>query len=227
MNILKNHKRASYWEEKKKLRQSEINRYMWNEKEGFFFDYDFVAKKQSSFYSLAGFTPLWAGSATEAQASLMVKQLKRFTTPHGLVITDNGSLAPSMSLSSIPGPYRKAITAVLYPKQWDYPNNWPPLEYLTVIGLLRYGFLEQAKKIMKSSVKTHAAIFRKHNSFYEKINGVTGNVSENYHYKVQSGFGWTNAIFYRYIQILDALDKGHKIYNDTPTTPPFSFSIAH
>ena len=161
----------NFWKQRALNRKKQINKYMWNEKKGFFFDYGYKHKRQSAFLSLAGFTPLWAGLATQAQAAKIVKKLPVFETEHGLVITAKKSLAPKISLSKIPMRYRPAIEKILKPKQWDYPNIWPPLEYLTVVGLLKYRYVEDAVRIMKKSLETQAGIFRKYGTFFEKIGG--------------------------------------------------------
>ena len=158
----------------------------------------------------------------------MVKKLHIFETDYGLVITAKQSLAPKVDLSAIPIRYRAALEGVLKPKQWDYPNIWPPLEYLTVIGLLKYGYVEDAKRIMEKSVKAHAAIFRKYNTFMEKIHGETGDRANTFHYELQEGFGWTNAVFYRYIHLLDDITSGKDIYKQPKSdNPPFGIQSLH
>lgn len=226
--ILGHDQEQKKWHDVKNVRASEINKYMWNAKEGFFFDYDYVNRKQSKFLSLAGFTPLWAGLATASQAAKMVKKLKLFETPHGLVITALSSLAPKVELAEIPKEYRSAVEDVLRPKQWDYPNIWPPLEYLTVIGLLKYGYVADAVRIMKNSLETQSVIFNKYKTFFEKIDGIAGDRSRDYHYSGQSGFGWTNAAFYRYVEILEAIENDVNIYVEPKTAnPPYKLSIPH
>ncbi len=225
---LKNTDKHAHWHKKSEERKEKINKLMWNEKEGFFFDYGYKHKRQSEFLSLAGFTALWSGLATAKQAQKMVKKLPVFETEHGLTITAKESLAPKIDLSKVPERYKESLEYVLKPKQWDYPNSWPPLEYLTVIGLLKYGFLEDATRIMNKYLRTHANIFREHGTFFEKINGVTGGKADDFHYANQSGFGWTNAIFFRFIKILETLEAGNTIYN-TPreTQPPYKIIIPH
>lgn len=216
------------WKGVAETRKKEINRLMWNKKSGFFFDYDYSTKKQSTFFSLAGFIPLWAGIASPEQSQLMVKNLKHFETPHGLTITSKDSLAGVVDISHMPSGFKAAINEIIQPKQWDYPNSWPPLEYLTVIGLLKYGFIDDARRLMEKYIKTHAKIFRKHKTFFEKIDAVKGEVGENYHYNNQGGFGWTNAAFFRYITILDTLDRGDDIYEQPKAEiSPFKLSIIH
>lgn len=227
-NILGNKTQARHWREKKEKRKGEITRLMWNETEGFFFDYCYTTKRQSEFFSLAGFTPLWAGLATPYQAQQMVKKLPKFLSAYGLFICDKNSLAPTINLSEIPIRYRIAVENILKPKQWDWPHIWPPLEYITVIGLLRYGFVEEAKSVMTQSVHAHATLFRKYGTFFEKIDGALLDKSKDFHYPNQSGFGWTNAVFYRYIHILDDLENKKPIYKpQRSSTPPYQFSMPH
>ena len=59
---------AKKWNKAAQSRRAAMNRYLWNAEEGRYFDYDFVAGKQSSYDYLATFYPLWAGAATPEQA---------------------------------------------------------------------------------------------------------------------------------------------------------------
>jgi len=226
-NILDNTKKELFWAEKAENRKRTINRVMWNEDDGFFFDFNYKYKRQSDFLSLAGFVPMYEGLASDKQAEKMVKKLKEFETEYGLAITSEKSLSPEINLSKIPIRYRPAIKDIIKPKQWDYPNIWPPLEYLTIAGLLRYGFLDDAKRIMEKSVNAHAKIFRKYGTFFERINGKEGDKPKREaHYKIQSGFGWTNAIFYRYIKILQSMEDNVDIYGfSKEENPPYDLNI--
>lgn len=216
------------WKAIAEKRKRDINAFLWDEKKGFFYDYSYTDARMSDFLSLASFTPLWAGLATKEQAEKMVKKLHVFETDYGLVINAKESLAPQVDLSIIPIRFRPAIEDVLEPKQWDYPNIWPPLEYLTVIGLLKYGFVQDAVRIMEKSVNAHAAIFRKYGTFLEKINCETGDKAATFHYDLQEGFGWTNAVFYRYVHILDTIHSNEDIYKQPKASmPPYGLSILH
>ncbi len=227
-SLINDKKEERFWIKKATARQKEINRLMWNEEKGFFFDYGYFFARQSDFWSLAGFTPLWVGLASKQQAKKMARNLSRFETDHGLVVTAKESLAPQISLRHIPHRYRPAIEEVIKPKQWDYPHSWPPLEYLTVVGLLKYGFIKEAEQIMKKSVETHARLFRKYGTFFEKIDGVRGDKPSDFHYQTQAGFGWTNAIFYRYVKILEAIESGVDIYQTPKSkTPPYELAILY
>lgn len=219
------------WQKRTENRKNHMTKYLWNDKKGFYFDYDYVHKRQSVFLSLAGFIPMWAGIPDGRQAAKMVLNLPHFETKYGLVITAEESLPRDIiEVSNIPLEYKKFLQESLNPKQWDYPNIWPPIEYLVVIGLLKYGYIDDAKRIMRKSLAGQAKIFRKYNTFFEKINGVKGDVAGSYHYLNQSGFGWTNAIFYRYVKILEYMQE----YGDDsiyifpmPDKPPYELGIMY
>jgi alpha,alpha-trehalase len=214
------------WGQRAKDRMFEMNKYMWNDNLGFFFDYGYKYGQQSNFLSLASFTPLWAGLASQHQANRMREKLPYFETPYGLTISAKESLARPIDLAQIQRRYHPAIEEIIKPKQWDYPNIWSPLEYLTIVGLLRYGFIDDARRIMTNSVKAHAAAFRKHGTFFEKLNGETGETGRGASYVDQQGFGWTNAAFFRYVQLLDALDSGQSIYkNPTSQDAPYDLLV--
>lgn len=226
--ILDNPEEKKYWEEKAKKRKALINMYLWNEEEGFFYDYDYVHKKQSIFLSLAGFVPLWVGLATPEQAKRMVKKLDAFKTKFGLAITDKGSLPPPIDLKRFTEPYRVTLEEVLKPKQWDYPNIWPPLHYLVTTGLMRYGFIDEAKRLMFEYLDSNTAAFRKYGALLEKMDGENGDMPPEYWYPTQTGFGWTNAIYYRYIKFMEAFDSQTQLYtNPSQKNAPYDLTIIH
>jgi alpha,alpha-trehalase len=213
-NILGDKKEEEYWEQKASERHARVKKYMWNEEKGFFFDYDFSHELQSEFYSLAGFVPLWAKLATYDEAKRAREKLPLFETQYGLTITAEQSHLKDAKFDHIPEAFRISIEELMEPKQWDYPHIWPPVEYLAVIGLLRYGFIDDATRIMKKSVEANNNVYKKYGALLEKLDARTGEKPKDFWYPSQLGFGWTNAIFYRYVKILDFIDeKDGKIYS--------------
>lgn len=226
--ILGKKKDVVFWEKRAEERYKNIKQYLWNEKAGFFFDYDYRNKLQSEYYSLAGFVPMWAKLATYNEAKRMREKLSLFETEYGLTITAKSSLPPKLSYARVPRAYRLSIIDMMTPKQWDYPHIWAPLEYLTVIGLLRYGFIEDGVRIMEKSIKANVAIFKKYGALLEKIDATTGEKPKTFWYPSQLGFGWTNAIFYAYTKILEIIKElDGKIYSDEDLRagPPYGLNI--
>jgi alpha,alpha-trehalase len=167
-------------EERKKL----ITRYLWNPGKGMFFDYDFIAKKQSTYKYASTFYPLWAGLATPEQAKAIAANLKVFEHPGGI-----------------------AMSAEETGAQWDLPYGWGNIEMMVVRGLYRYGFSDDANRISYEFLSNVAENFRRGGNIREKYNVVTrsseAHVELGYEMNVV-GFGWTNAAF---LELLHGLPK--------------------
>lgn len=187
--ILGDKKEAAVWDVAAEHRKKTINKLMWSNLRGQFFDYNFVKEKRGSVASLAGFYPLWAGLADDKQAKQLVKTLRKFEAKGGLTTTDTQQLG-----QLIPGSL---------PTQWAYPNGWAPLQFVVVKGLQRYGYNEDAQRIMRKWVKTNLDWFNRNGVFLEKYNVVQPNKPPvKGVYPSQTGFGWTNAVFERFCQEL-------------------------
>lgn len=181
-HLLGDVREAAQWESAAKARASTMNELMWDKGRGMFHDYNYAKKRKGGVASLATFYPLWAGLATEKQAEELVKALKRFEHKGGLSTTDALPLG-----SYVPG---------ALPTQWAHPNGWAPLQLLTIRGLERYGYHEDAKRIAHKWLKTNLDWFSKNGVFLEKYNVVNPEKPPvKGVYPSQMGFGWTNAVF--------------------------------
>ncbi|MCK4540065.1 hypothetical protein KAU09_02845 [Candidatus Parcubacteria bacterium] len=182
-NALKDKSKKKYYFDKAEKRKETINKLMWNEKEGFFFDYDYQNKEQSKFYSLAGFYPLWAKLATKKQAKKIKDKLSIFEYRGGLANTQKEKLSKTF-------------------KQWDYPNGWPNQQWIVIRGLLDYEFKKDAHRLAKKWLEMNKKVFEKTKTFWEKYNVVTVDRGKDGRYPTQKGFGWTDAIFIKLINEL-------------------------
>jgi alpha,alpha-trehalase len=155
-------------------RKSAIQRYMWSEEEGYFMDYDLDAKQQSPVKSLAGVLPLFVELASPIQADKISNVVaQQFLQKGGL------------------------ITTVLYSsQQWDAPNGWAPLHWLTVEGLLHYKKQSLAEIIMQRWLNTVESYFKQTGKVMEKYNVCEKKIKAGGgEYDVQEGFGWTNGVY--------------------------------
>jgi alpha,alpha-trehalase len=119
-----------------------MNSLMWNFGKGFYFDYDYRHGRQSAFYSIAGFYPLWSRMATYTQAKKMADNLKHFEYRFGLANSQSTGLAEE---------YR----------QHDYPNGWPNQQWIVVRGLMNYGFKSDAFRIAKKFLDLNKKSWKK------------------------------------------------------------------
>jgi len=173
---LNNTKKSAYWKRSASNRKKLINKYMWDEKKGFFFDYDFKKQKTTNTWTLAGFFPLFTNLADKKQALQLKNKLKHFEKTHGLVTTRKRYLKDNNT-------------------QWDYPIGWAPLHWIVIKGLLNYDLKEEAERIAVKWLNTCTKTFNKTGKFWEKYDVVKQDIGKIGRYATQSGFGWTNGVF--------------------------------
>jgi alpha,alpha-trehalase len=73
--VLGNEEEAIKWEQASNTRRVTINKLMWSELKGLYYDYNYVKESRGSVNSLAGYNPLWAGIVDERQAARLVNSL--------------------------------------------------------------------------------------------------------------------------------------------------------
>src|ERR1700756_1073407 len=172
---LGNRKDADEWKKRAEQRCENIQKYLWDVKRGFFFDYNIDRKERSTYQYITTFYPLWAGLASKEQASAVMKNVGKFEKPGGLVMS----------------PYETE-------GQWDFPYAWAPTQLLAIEGMRRYGFNSDADRISYNFASMVAQNFRHDGTIREKYNAVTRSsetaVKAGYNINVV-GFGWTNAVF--------------------------------
>lgn len=180
--ILKDDEEVKKWREYMDKRKQTMTKYLWSEKDGFFFDYDYVNKVHSPIWSLAAYYTMWAGLATKEQAAALVKNLEKFEHAGGLV-------------TCLEAKHEGPRFSIAPPMQWDYPNGWAPLHWIVIQGLENYGYHKDAERIAQKWIQTNLVNFEKHGVFFEKYNAVDPEKdARDGVYPQQKGFGWTNAI---------------------------------
>jgi alpha,alpha-trehalase len=166
---------AERWNKRADERKKLITKYLWNQGQGLFFDFNFMTKQMSDYKYASTFYPLWAGLATPEQARAVASNLKVFEQPGGLPMStiDTGA-------------------------QWDLPYGWGNIEMVAIDGLRRYGDNADADRVSYDFLSTVAENFRRDGEIREKYNVVTrsseAHAELGYHMNVV-GFGWTNAAF--------------------------------
>lgn len=177
MRALGRVREANVWIARSEKRRRSINRLMWDERDGLYYDYNFVEKRVRRYPFLTTFYPLWAGIADHKQAARVVANLNRFERAGGLQTSTNASGS-----------------------QWDAPFGWGNLQMIAVKGLRRYGYAKEANRIAVNFLSMILKDFLEHNTIVEKYDvvrrssqlgaGIKFGYSAN-----QIGFGWTNAAF--------------------------------
>lgn len=178
---------AAEWDAAAELRKQTMNDLMWDKLRGLYYDYNYVRGKRGGVSSLAAYFPMWAGLASKEQAAALVKSLRRFENKGGLSTTDTLPVGQFVIGSM--------------PTQWAYPNGWAPLQYITIRGLERYGYHDDARRLAMKWLKCNLQWFKENGLFLEKYNVVSPDKPPvKGVYPSQTGFGWTNAVFERFCQ---------------------------
>ena len=125
---------SAAWDRRAKKRKAAIDRYLWNEEQGMYFDYDTAKQSQTSYESATTFWAMWAGLASPKQAAqLVARALPKFEVFGGLV----SGTEKSRGVVGLDRPNR----------QWDFPYGWAPQQMLAWTGMLRYGYQEEAERL--------------------------------------------------------------------------------
>jgi alpha,alpha-trehalase len=177
LTLLDRPREARLWAERAERRAAQINRLMWNEEAGLYFDYNFEKQKQSNYPFITTFYPLWAGIASREQAAKVVANLPIFERAGGL-----------------------QTSARVTGNQWDAPFGWAPMQVIAVEGMRRYGFKTEADRVSRKFLAMTLKDFVEHGTIKEKYDVVTGKSDPAAGLKFgylsnEIGFGWTNAAF--------------------------------
>lgn len=168
-------------------RKDALLKYCWNNEDGFFHDYDFVAQRQTHNKTLAGVFPLFFNMAESEQAIQVARVIRRdFLQPGGLTTTLNNTH-----------------------QQWDAPNGWAPLHWIAIRGLENYQQYGLANLIRERWVNVNLRVYAESGKMVEKYNvyelGLEGGGGE---YPVQDGFGWTNGVL---LMLLERDDGNERV----------------
>lgn len=187
---------AKQWNNQAEARKAAINKYLWNAKEGMYFDYDYETHQQSTYRYLTTFYPLWAGLADADQQKGLEKALHWFEQPGGLAMStyDSGT-------------------------QWDLPFGWAPPTWIAIAGLEKVGDITDARRVSEEFSHTILVNFEHDHTIHEKYDVVHGSsqMSITTGYKSNEvGFGWTNATYLKMQQLLATTGAKSEQQTSTP-----------
>lgn len=167
---------SALYKTKSITRKEAILYYCWDKERGFFTDYDLVKQQSTGVLTLAGCFPLFFRIAETSQARKAADKIQKYFLSAGGVLT----------------------TITLINQQWDAPNGWAPLQWITCEGLRNYWNITLADTIKTRWLRTIKETYNKSGKLLEKYNvlypSIPGGGGE---YPTQDGFGWTNGVFVR------------------------------
>jgi len=164
---------AGFYKARAESRKQLLQTIFFDDPSGMFMDLVLPGLETTGTLTIAAAYPLFFGVATDEQAAGVARCIETdFLKAGGWLTT----------------PYETG-------QQWDRPNGWAPMQWITYCGLERYGFDKEARAGGTRWVKDNVEVFMQHGRLLEKYNVETsGRAGSGGEYEVQDGFGWTNAV---------------------------------
>jgi len=169
-----NKKKQAMYRQKAARRKAAINKYCWQQKIGFFGDFNFVTNSPIQMVTAAGIYPLFMKIATPAQANACANTAKNLLVKDGGLVTTTNHAG----------------------QQWDAPNGWAPLQWMAVKGLTNYNQYDLAKTIATRWLALNDKVYIATGKMMEKYNVEDmSKLAGGGEYPSQDGFGWTNGVY--------------------------------
>ncbi len=148
--------------------------FMWDPQQNFFVDFDWQAQKPTGIKTLAGMFPFFIGFPQRDLAEKAASVLESdFLKPGGLT-----------------------TTLVQTGQQWDAPNGWAPLQWVSYKALRNYGHDHLAQRIRARWLRQNERVYQRTGKLMEKYNVMdTTLLAGGGEYPNQDGFGWTNGVY--------------------------------
>ncbi len=172
--VAKQDKESQRFSELAEKRQAAINRYLWDEKQGWYADYNWQQNSVRPQLTAATLYPLFVEAAHEDKAKRTAAAVEKQLLKEGGLVTTN----------------------VNNGQQWDAPNGWAPLQWVAVAGLNHYRQQPLAKEIGIRFLTNVQNTYDKEHKLVEKyvVEGKGLGGGGGGEYPLQDGFGWTNGV---------------------------------
>ena len=179
-------------------RQRAIEANLWNDKQGWYADYDLRKQAVRDQLTAAALYPLYVKAAARDRA-------------------DKVAAATRAQLLKAGG---LATTTVNSGQQWDAPNGWAPLQWVATEGLINYGQKDLAMDVTWRFLTNVQHTYNREHKLVEKYDiSSTGTGGGGGEYPLQDGFGWTNGVT---LKMLDLLCGKETPCDEVPETRPGS-----
>ena len=187
---------ANKYEALATARQKAIESHLWNDKEGWYADYDLKSKKVRNQLTAAALFPLYVKAAAQDRADKVAAATSsRLLQPGGI-----------------------ATTTVNSGQQWDAPNGWAPLQWVAAEGLQNYGQEKVSMDVTWLFLKNVQHTYDREKKLVEKYDvSTTGTGGGGGEYPLQDGFGWSNGVT---LKMLDRVCPKEKPCDSVPENRP-------
>ncbi|WP_314140207.1 alpha,alpha-trehalase [Buttiauxella noackiae] len=194
--VAKDTSAATHYQQLADARQKALEAHLWNSKQGWYADYDLKTNAVRSQLTAAALFPLYVQLASKERADKMATITRAQLLKAGGLATTNLKTG----------------------QQWDAPNGWAPLQWVATEGLQNYGHKDLAMEVTWRFMTNVQHTYNREQKLVEKYDvSSTGTGGGGGEYPLQDGFGWTNGVT---LKMLDLLCGKEKPCDSTPDKLP-------
>ncbi|MCE0811378.1 alpha,alpha-trehalase [Buttiauxella sp. S04-F03] len=194
--VAKDTSAAAQYQQLADARQKAMEAHLWNSKQGWYADYDLKTNAVRSQLTAAALFPLYVHAASKEHADKMATITRAQLLKAGGLATTNLKTG----------------------QQWDAPNGWAPLQWVATEGLQNYGHKDLAMEVTWRFLTNVQHTYNREQKLVEKYDvSSTGTGGGGGEYPLQDGFGWTNGVT---LKMLDLLCGTEKPCDSTPDKLP-------
>ncbi|XP_034231365.1 trehalase-like [Thrips palmi] len=218
---LNNASKALYYEGLAQEWLEAVDKVLWHEEVGVWLDYDKLNEVKRDYFYPTNLAPLWTGCLDPAKKEDYIGKVLKYLEKTRIMV----------NLGGIP------TTLEHSGEQWDYPNAWPPLQYIMVIALDNSGdpsAKDLAFEITEKWVRSNYKAFNDTHGMYEKYDAtVFGGGGGGGEYEVQLGFGWTNGVIMEFLEkygerltVKSRFEEDHPLMSASASRPVVAITVA-
>ncbi|KAK8388520.1 hypothetical protein O3P69_020480 [Scylla paramamosain] len=197
--------------EEKNITMSKI---FWDQTDGVWYDYDLNAKSRRRYFYMSNLHPIWSGCyGPEGSRARTMEKLIKYLNNKGVLKYDGG-MPTSLEDSG---------------QQWDFPNAWAPLQHLAIMGLyearnIHHAAEELSFELAEKWIRTNWKGYQELHAMFEKYNvTVVGKAGGGGEYEVQPGFGWSNGVAMRLLELFG--DRLTPTEGNSAASPTLSLAL--
>lgn len=159
-------------------RYNAINDVFWDEENGLYNDIIWTQNEMNTYVTAASFFPMYLKTARQDYADRQIPRLRKE------LLLDGGL----------------STTTMFSGQQWDQPNGWAPLQWVSSKGAEHYGHVEISAEIKNRWLLINKKVYRNTGKMMEKYNvSDTTLLAGGGEYPTQDGFGWTNGVYLGFV----------------------------
>lgn len=149
-------KKAAEYEKIAETWLEAVTEVLWHEEVGAWLDYDLHNERKRDYFYPSNIAPLWTGCYDKTKRDEITSSVMKYLQKTQ-IMNNYGGIPATLEHSG---------------EQWDYPNAWPPLQYIMIMGLDNTGDAyaqELAYEISERWVRANYKGFKETEAMFEKV----------------------------------------------------------